>query len=151
VFADVASRAKPELRQVLSRAHGAELPRPGEGFADADGFRAAFLGFLRFLRSCVAGQSSLRVEAAWASQGVVLQGFAQFQGPDAVLREDRLAEGLDWLCAELGLPPQALPAPAPEGPFALGAIYGADLEAAAREAYGRDYLGFGFSDWAAAP
>jgi len=29
----------------------------------------------------------------------------------------------------------------------LATIYDAELEAAARDAYGRDYMGFGFGDW----
>ena len=40
-------------------------------------------------------------------RAAVLQGFAQFQGPDHVLREDRLAEGLGFSGGEVGvdLPP----------------------------------------------
>ena len=31
--------------------------------------------------------------------------------------------------------------------FALADLYGPDIEAACREAYGRDYTAFGFGDW----
>ena len=31
----------------------------------------------------------------------------------------------------------------------LAEIYDAEIEAAARDAYGRDYLAFGFGDWVA--
>ena len=84
------------------------------------------------------------MDAHWASQTAILQGFAQFQGPDHVLREDRLAVGLSHLAAEVGVTCPSAPAIAMP---ALAAIYDADLEAAARDAYARDYMGFGFTDW----
>ena len=86
-----------------------------------------------------------RVDAHWASQTAVLQGFAQFQGPDHVFREDRLAQGLAYLAAEVGVDCLAVH---PTDMPALAAIYNADVEAAARDAYPRDYMGFGFADWA---
>jgi hypothetical protein len=145
VFTEVQARPKPELKQVLQRAYGTDLPR--DGYADADAFRAGFLGFLRFLKAALSGQASLRVEAPWASQSAVVQGFAQLQSPDVILREDRLAEGLAFLAAEVGVTPPALVATEPAGAFSLDHIHGADLEEAAREAYARDYLSFGFGDW----
>jgi hypothetical protein len=145
VFNEVQTRPKPELKQVLHRAYGVDLPR--DGYGDEAALRAGFLGFLRFLKAALSGQASLRVEAAWASQSAVLQGFAQMQAPDLVIREDRLAEGLAFLAAEAGVTPPALATAEPAADFPLERIYGADLEEAAREAYARDYLGFGFGDW----
>ncbi|MEH7830152.1 hypothetical protein [Gemmobacter denitrificans] len=74
----------------------------------------------------------------------MLQGFAQFQGPDIVVREERLAEGLAFAAAELGL--SAL-APARADFSALAAIWDTELEDAARDAYQRDYIGYGFGRW----
>lgn len=146
-FADrVLTNNLPELRGLLTRNYKVALPPAGTEFADPAAHRAAFLGFLRFLKLNLSGQTGFRVDAHWASQTAVLQGFAQFQGPDHVLREDRLAEGLAFLAAEVGVAcPPAPVAPADE----LATIYDADLEAAARDAYGRDYMGFGFGDWRA--
>lgn len=140
----VLTNSLPELRGLLMRSYKVELPPVGADFADVAAHRMAFMGFLRFLKLNLSGQTGHRVDAHWASQTAVLQGFAQFQGPDHVLREDRLAEGLAYLAAEVGI---ACP-PAPE--FAadgLATIYGAELEEAARDAYARDYMGFGFGDW----
>ena len=134
-----------ELRGVLARNYKVDLPQVGADFADTDAHRAAFLGFLRFVKLNLGGQTGFRVDAHWASQTAVLQGFAQFQGPDHVLREDRLAEGLAYLAAEVGVD---CPAVHPTDMPALAAIYNADVEAAARDAYPRDYMGFGFADWA---
>jgi hypothetical protein len=116
------------------------LPPPGQPLA-GDG-RDAFLAFLRFARMILSGQTALRVDPHIASQTAVLQGFAGFRAPDLVLREDRLAEGLAFAAAEAGVPCPALPqAPPPAPP------HDAEIEAAAREAYARDYSGLGFSDW----
>jgi len=64
-----------------------------------------------------------------------------------VLREERLAEGLAWLAAELGVPAAPLLAAPEAAPHPLTAIYDAEIEAAARDAYQRDYMGFGFGTW----
>ncbi|MBD3763297.1 MAG: nodulation protein NodH [Rhodobacterales bacterium] len=135
-----------ELRQALVRQWKLDLPPPDEAAAmDPDRHRAAFLGFLRFLKQNLGGQSGLRVDAHWASQTAVLQGYAATQLPDALLREDDLPRGLDHLGRSLGLtlPPLAPPAPDPR----LAAICDDEVQAAAREAYARDYLQFGFADW----
>ena len=134
-----------ELRGLLARNYKVDLPQLGSEFADADAQRTAFLGFLRFLKLNLGGQTGFRVDAHWASQTAVLQGFAQFQGPDHVLREDGLAEGLAFLAAEVGVDCPAVQA---NDLRALAAIYNAEVEAATREAYPRDYMGFGFADWA---
>jgi LPS sulfotransferase NodH len=134
----------PELRGLLTRSYKVELPPVGAEFADADAHRAAFLGFLRFLKLNLGGQTGFRVAVHWASQTALLQGFAQFQGPDHVLREDRLAEGLADLAKEVGV---ACPPVNVADTPALATIYDAELEAAARDAYARDYIGFGFADW----
>lgn len=145
----ILGEAMPEIRAALTKIYQINLPAPG-GRHSARAHRAAFLDFLRFLKRNLAGQTGLRVDPHWASQTAVLQGFAQFQGPDAVLREDHLSEGLAWLAAELGVKaPPLLPASEEEAPHPLRAIYDAEIEAAARDAYQRDYMGFGFGPWRA--
>lgn len=95
----------------------------------------------------LSGQTGMRVDAHWATQAAILQGFAQFQSPDLVLREDRLAEGLAFLAAEVGKPAPEGAAPRPVFDDVLVSIYDADLEDAARDTYARDYIAFGFQDW----
>lgn len=147
-FCDMILTAKlPMIREALIKTWKIALPKPGE-VMDRDAHRAAFVEFLGFLKQNVAGQSGLRVDPHFASQTAVLQGFAHFQTPDLVLREDRLAEGLAHLCAEIGQPCPPLPALEEPSLKALAAIHGPDLEVAARDAYARDYAAFGFGDWA---
>ena len=142
----VLSGGMPELRGMLARNYNVDLPDTGTDFTEPDAHRAAFVGFLRFVKLNLGGQTGFRVDAHWASQTAVLQGFAQFQGPDHVLREDRLAEGLAYLTAEVGV--QCPPIEQTQMP-ALLTIYDTEVEAATRDAYARDYIGFGFADWQA--
>ena len=142
----VLSGEMPELRGVLARNYKVDVPSQGEGFADTLAKRMAFLGYLRFLKLNLGGQTGFRVDARWASQSAVLQGFAQFQSPDHVLHEDRLAEGLAYLVRVRGLKCPAITIPANSD---LDEIYDAEVEAATRDAYARDYMAFGFGDWRA--
>lgn len=136
-----------EIRGQLEKAHKVDLPAPGKAYADVQGHRAGFLGFLRWLKLNLSGQTGTRVDAHWASQAAVLNGFSQFQTPDLVLREDNLVAGLGFLAAEVGQDCPTFTAPAPDK--LLASTYDAEIEAAARDAYTRDYVGFGFSDWRA--
>ena len=135
-------------RQALIRSQKADLPPAGMPFLDNEQQREAFLAFLRYAKLSVAGQMGQRVSPYWASQTAVVQGFAGFQGPDLVLREDRLAEGLRFAAAEAGLK-DAPPAPETDTAAiqALDAVWHPSLEDAAQDAYNRDYTGFGFTRW----
>lgn len=141
----ILSDALPEARATLKRTYHVPLPEPDEVQSLA-GHRAAFLAFLEVMKGNLAGQTSLRIDAAWATQSAVIAGFSQVQPPDLVLREDRLAAGLAFLAAEAGRPCPPLP-PATHAPFALSDVYDAAIELAAQEAYQRDYIGYGFGPW----
>ena len=66
-----------------------------------------------------------------------------------MLREEELAQELPRLAERLGRSdPAAVPAPMQDAPYTLDQIYNPDLEALCRSIYTRDYLGFGFGDWA---
>ncbi|MDP2050446.1 MAG: nodulation protein NodH [Cypionkella sp.] len=138
----------PELRPYLKRVHKFQLPPKGKPFETPEDFRAGFLVFLELIKHVLAGRTELWVMPQIASQGALIQGFAQVQSPDLLIREDKLNEGLAHLCADLGLDAKPLPAAADKHPYPLAELYGPDLEAAAREAYWRDYEGFGFRNWA---
>ncbi len=133
-------------RRILIRAYKAALPDPGQPFADPEAERGAFLVFLHYARLATSGQTGQRVDPNWASQAAIVQGFASFQPLDLVVREDRLSQALAFLAAEVGVKPPPTPEPDP-ATEALAAIYDGSLEAAASEAYSRDYMGFGFTNW----
>jgi hypothetical protein len=135
-----------DLRRILINGFLAELQPPGEPFATVDAERAAFRIFLTYCRLAIGGQTGARVDPSLASQTAVLQGFASFHPMDLVIREDRLDQGLAFLAGEAGVPPPPKTQPDP-AEAALLLIYEDSLEDAAAEAYGRDYLGFGFTRW----
>lgn len=132
-----------EQRNVLARVHGVTLPRAGEVLEPA-ARRESFLAFLRFLKRNLAGQTGFRTDAGWASQSATIQGFAQFQPPDVILREESLAEGLAFVAAEIGVAAPDLTLPQDDCDRALERIRDGELEEAARDAYQRDYMAFGF-------
>jgi len=148
----ILSGAAGEVRGILKRAWRIDLPPPDRlDRLTADQQAEAFLKFLGFLRGNLAGQTSVRIDAAWASQAAVVQGFAAQLPPDAVLREDRLAQGLGWLAGEAGVPCPPLPPEPPGIGHPLAAFVTPDHEAAAQDAYARDYQMFGFAAWAQHP
>ena len=138
---------QPELRPYLAKFHWLPLPTPGQDFANEADFRAAFLVFLGFLKRNLSGQTGLKVIPQFASQTAILHGYAQLYPADFILREDRIETGLAFIATEAGLPVTAYVGQTKNEPVMLGAIYGPDLEVAARDAYDRDYAGFGFADW----
>jgi LPS sulfotransferase NodH len=130
-----------EIRAVLRDRHGLDLPDEGDA-PDRDRHRAAFLGFLRFLKANLAGQTSVRVPAAWASQAVLVRALSEVLAPDAILRAETLERDLPLLRPGLPAGPAADPAPAD-----LAAIYDPEVEEAARAACARDYAAFGYGPW----
>lgn len=132
------------IRQTLQQSHGFDLAG-GDEYGPAH-FRADFLRFLHFLKANLAGQTEIRIDAAWATQQRIVQGFANFALPDLVLREDGLQDQLAALAAQVGALAPALPTPLPAS-VALAEIYGADLEGAVRAVYPGDYMTFGYGRW----
>ena len=137
-----------EIKSALRDNYDVPLPEhlPGDDW-DRRAHHAAFLGFIDFVKKNQTGQSGIRVDASWASQSAVMQGFGQFMLPDHVLREDQLEAGLSNLMAEIGLAMPVLPATEPDRPHALKDIYDKEIEAAVRGVYQRDYMMFGFGPW----
>jgi hypothetical protein len=137
------------IRKTLRRVHKLPIPEgePDGGWSLAD-HRAAFVAWLDFVKANLSGQSAVRQDAHWASQAAVLQGMGQFALPDLVLREEELAGALPALARRQGhdSAPEVGKA-GPEAPFALSEVYDDSVEAAAQEAYARDYLVFGFERW----
>lgn len=131
-----------DLRAGLRAVYDVPLPdRFDPDAMDMDAIRAGFVAFLGFLKANLAGQTSLRIDRAWASQLTILQGVAQVVLPDRILRWDEMGQLAD-LAARA-------PAPSPACDPLLRDLYDAQIERAARAAYARDYQVFGFSDWSA--
>ncbi|MGR3363385.1 MAG: nodulation protein NodH [Maritimibacter harenae] len=143
---------KWELRHGLIDKYGLDIPWDtpvGDGY-DRDRHRGAFLQFLDFVAGSLGGSSVHGVEPIWATQDNLLRGFAAFVAPDHVLREDLVAHGLAMVALETGVEPPALGPAIADEPFALAEIYDDTVEQAARAAYARDYMAFGFDRWDAA-
>lgn len=138
-----------KIRETLRKRFKLPIPKdgPNQNYSKAD-HRAAFARFLDFLRANLAGQTAIRVDAAWASQSQVLSGFAELGSPDLVLREDELAEELPHLARRIGrMQPAELALAPADQPYALDEIYDAALEAEISKIYQRDYVMFGFGPW----
>lgn len=139
-FESLLTTGNAPLRQQMREVYRVALP-PDDALLDMgdDQMAARFAEFLDFLRRNLNGQTSLPVHPGWATQTEVLAGFSRFMTPDIVLREDRLADDLGWLSvsvvAERG---SYRPEPMPDF------LDDKALKKAAKAAYQRDYVGFGF-------
>lgn len=138
------------IRKVLRRAHNLPIPEgePGADY-DVNAHREAFTAWLEWVRANLNGQTALRVDGHWATQAQCLQGMAEFTLPDMIVREDEMAAYLPALALQVGHadPPDPEPVPT-RAPFALAQIYDDQIESLGREAYQRDYVMFGFDNWA---
>jgi len=112
--------------------------------------RRAFEAYLEFVRMNLAGQTAIRVDAAWGTQAQALASFGDVILPDFVLREDELAGMLPMIAGQVGHGAPGLPQPAiGDRPFDLADIYDDQLEAQVADIYQRDYVMFGFGPWRA--
>lgn len=137
-----------DLRATLRQTYNLPLPEgaPDQDY-DAKAHRTAFRAFAAFVKGNLGGQTSIRVDPSWASQSELLQGLAQVQVPDMVLREDDLARGLDQLAAQVGVTSPGVTPDTDTSPVPLADIYDDELEADVRAIYQRDYMMFGFRAW----
>ncbi|MDG1530699.1 MAG: nodulation protein NodH [Paracoccaceae bacterium] len=122
-------------------------PSPTGADYDIDTHRAAFIKFLGFLRGNLQGQTHIKTSSEWATQFAVLEGMSKAIIPDVIIREEALNDELNTLARKQGLPEYAMGAEVKDAPFTLKQIYSAEVEAAAKAAYQRDYVAFGFAPW----
>jgi len=140
-----------KIRETLRKQFKLPIPGPqsGKPYTLAD-HRRAFEAFLAFVRINLAGQTAIRVDAAWCSQSQTLASFADFQLPDFVLREDELPDMLPQIARQVGHPDPGMPTAAEDdGPYTLADFYDDEIEALVSDVYQRDYLMFGFRPWGA--
>lgn len=136
-------------RKILRQRYKVPLPEkaPGEDWTEEEQ-KAAFVGFVGFLKGNLNGQTSVRVDQSWASQMAILQGLSQVIVPQAVVHEHQMRQVLPALAHEAGL--VAVPEVEDEaipGPYPLKAVYDGKIEQALIDTYRRDYIGFGFQRW----
>jgi len=141
--------AFPNIRRKLRKRYKIPLPdTPYDLAYDLNEHRGAFLGFLEWLQTNLADQSSIRVDAHWASQSQIIQGFSSFALPDLIIREEDLLEELMGLAAKVGLEQApTIERFTPTGQYKLADIYDDQIEKAAQATYSRDYMVFGFDRW----
>ncbi|MEL6914287.1 MAG: sulfotransferase family 2 domain-containing protein [Pseudomonadota bacterium] len=141
----------PAIREKLMRVYQVPLPPEGPGAEwTTEAQRAAFEGYLAFVKMNLGGQTAVRVDGAWATQAQTLLGFAEVMAPDVVLREPTIARELAMLCEMVG--EEAVPevtVPDAGRVIPLAAIYDDALEERVRDVYQRDYMTFGFGPWRA--
>jgi len=139
-----------QIRKTLRKVYKMPLPaRVPDPAYDVAAHRAAFVAFLGFVKANLVGQTSLRVDSHWASQSEVLKGFGDLALPDMIVREDEMQSYLPALAMQVGVMDAPDPGIAPDDqPHPLSAIYDGEIEALVRTIYQRDYLNFGFDNWA---
>jgi hypothetical protein len=136
------------IRGVLIRSYKLPLPEdPADPSYDLAAHRECFLAFLKFLKGNLGGQTAVRIDAAWASQDNSVRGLASFGVPDAVLRSDALERDLVHIADRFGVATTAYPPDATDDRFTLSEVYDDRIERAARSAYQRDYMMFGYGAW----
>lgn len=139
-----------EIRRLLGKNYDMSLPASlGVSDYTVEQHRELFLQFLNFLKPNVGGQTAIRVDPHWATQLTILQGMTQFMLPDLIIREENLVRDLNYIADDIGVASVNIPDHIADHPYQLSEVYDAEVEAAARDVYQRDYMSFGFSDWAA--
>lgn len=142
------SESYPKIRKSLIRVHNLHLPDDlDSGDYTRELHREAFLGFLKFLKANISGQTAIRNDIAWTSQTAIVQGFGGFAAPDFIFRENTLETDLEFLAFRVGLDCPDCSAARVDQPFSLEEIYDSEIEAAGQSAYQRDYMTFGFDVW----
>lgn len=140
-----------KIRNTLRRFHKLPIPgkEPNETW-DLAAHQEAFIAFAHFVKMNLSGQTSIRVDAHWCSQSQAISNMGDFALPDMVLREDQLEQMLPVLAMSAGMKGVGAPNLSPvETPFfELSEVYTSEIENVVRDAYQRDYIMFGFSDWA---
>ncbi len=138
-----------QIRKTLRKVYELPIPgqEPGEDWGP-EAHRDAFLAYLDFVKKNLSGQTSIRIDGHWLSQAAAVQGFADYNSPDMILREEELGAHLPALAKQAGSPD----APDPreeqrEYPVALSEIYDDVIEKRVSNIYQRDYLAFGFGPW----
>lgn len=138
-----------KIRGTLRKFH--KLPIPGQEPNDSytlDMHRDAFISFIRFVKSNLSGQTSIRVDAHWCTQSQAISNMSDFALPDMIVRETEMDQMLPVLSGLTGSSSRApISAAAPHPYFQVADIYDDQIEQLTQDAYQRDYVMFGFDNW----
>ena len=137
-----------EIYRTLKGRFGVAFPNPDSpAFQDAEQHRVALKQFAEFVKQNLTGQTSVRVDGAWASQSEIVRGMVGFASPDHIFREQKLQDGLDFLAKQMDVGPAKSKLGPDEFPVSMEDIYDEEIETLVRAAYQRDYMIFGFGKW----
>jgi len=137
----------PKIRRRLKKQFDVPLPDSLDGWSSAEQ-ASSFEQFLVFLKSNLAGQTSIRIDPIWEAQHKLLAGLFSVQPIARVIRSTDFESEALRLAQLLQKPAPTLTRPPAKG-IGLPQIYSNRLENLARAAYAKDYRMFGFKDWAA--
>lgn len=141
-FEQVLTGKNVELRALMRDIHRVPLPPDDELGGLTENRKAElFEAFLDFLRRNLNSQTTLPTYPGWASQSEVLAGFSRFGSPDMIVRESDFARDLGWLASSAGIKSDADDLRGDTFPDFLNEQ---SLRGAAKKAYLRDYVAFGF-------
>lgn len=96
--------AYADPRKILRQRYN--LPIPGhtpDATWGIDAHRDAFAKFLEFLKGNLAGQTSIRVDAAWASQSAIVQAVSAVAPPHHIVHEADMVEMLPHIARAAGV------------------------------------------------
>ena len=142
------NEADTALKETLRGVYLLPIPEVDtEGKLDTSSHRAAFIAFAEFIKRNLSAQTGLYVDRAWASQSEIIRGMGQFIYPGHIFKEAEMQTDLNYLAQKIGMIAPELKAGGSSLPIQLSEIYDADVEAAVRSAYQRDYMMFGFGVW----
>ncbi len=135
----------PKIRRRLQAHFDVSLPDDLEDW-DTPRHGNAFEAFLVFLKSNLAGQTSIRIDPCWEQQHKLLAGLGSVQPLSRIIRSAEFPAFVQDVALRFDVTPQT-PTSTEVNAFPLGEIYERRLENLARAAYAKDYRMFGFSDW----
>ena len=140
--------AYSQIRKRLVAHFDLVLPISGQTWSKEE-HALAFEAFLVFLKSNLAGQTSIRIDGNWEAQHKLLATLATTQPIMQIIRKPEFAAKAGRIANSLGVSRPEEEHPVQVIPFALVDIYSKRLENLARAAYSKDYRMFGFSDFEA--
>lgn len=136
-----------ETREVLRDTYRLAMPVDGK-LPGAKAWADLLEAFLGWIKMNLNGQTSLPVSFLWASQSATIEGMGTFSLPDLIVREDNLNTDLAYLASVIKADvPDIKFSEIDTAPVKLVSIYSPKLEKAARDAYARDFMQFGFQNW----
>lgn len=113
--------------------------------------RAAFHTFLRFLKSNLDGQTSIRIDELWATQASILAAFSSVIPIALIAKDSELVNAFSYVEGKLNiLNPTINSSENQPYLFNLKEVYTQQTENLTRKVYGVDYTRLGFGDYQAA-